>query len=419
MCALLVGSAHVASHATPTVGAPIPPNYSALVAAAQRAQQRANSETDPALQAEQWQQAALHFAAIIKIGPTITAAQRCSAGTEMIATIHAAMHSENNAAVKGTTTTVSAASPAPVPESVQQRLAMLQLYNTLDLCSQPASTGFALDLLLDLYNRTGQFEQLTMLAQRTLASPALTSLPNDTKARLRVLVTITQRKHAELLGNSEYSEHKIAAHGALTVDEAGFLLVVQDVVRDESQSAAFATLRGPQKEAVDFWRAELLPHRRELRELLGFGAVEPADASPALVRPPKARTAPAGLVEPDPRQFNRGQRTFRVGFHRGASRMFIGWLVGGTLGGIALNQLAMVWPLFAMLALGGAVGWGWGRRLKYWECSDPHCGRRMNAAVAQCPGCGGAIAAEIANARLRLAKEEELDLVAATEGKDR
>ncbi len=222
------------------------------------------------------------------------------------------------------------------------------------------------------------------------------------------------RKHAELLGNSEYSEHKIAAHGALTVDEAGFLLVVQDVVRDESQSAAFATLRGPQKEAVDFWRAELLPHRRELRELLGFGAVEPADVSPALVRPPKARTAPAGLVEPDPRQFNRGQRTFRVGFHRGASRMFIGWLVGGTLGGIALNQLAMVWPLFAMLALGGAVGWGWGRRLKYWECSDPHCGRRMNAAVAQCPGCGGAIAAEIANARLRLAKEEELDLAAAT-----
>ena len=225
------------------------------------------------------------------------------------------------------------------------------------------------------------------------------------------------RKHAELLGNSEYSEYKIAAHGALTVDEAGFLLMVQDVVRDESHSAAFATLRGPQKEAVDLWRAELLPHRRELRELLGLAETLPADALATLSRPAKARTAPAGLVEPDPRQFNRGHRTFRVLFHRGASRMFVGWLVGGTLGGIALNQWAMVWPLFACLALGGVVGWGWGRRLRYWECSDPHCGRRMNAEVSQCPGCGGAIAAEISSARLRLAKEEELDLVAATDTK--
>nr|MBP9088234.1 hypothetical protein [Kofleriaceae bacterium] len=226
------------------------------------------------------------------------------------------------------------------------------------------------------------------------------------------------RKHAELVGNSEYSEHKIAAHGALTVDEACFVLVVQDLVRDEQQSEAFATLRGPQHAAVDFWRAELLPYRRELRDALGLPATSLGDVATSLARPSQSRTAPLGLIEPDPRQFNRGRRTFRVAFHRGAPRMVGGWLVGAAVGGIVVHQAAVVWPLVGLVALGGGVGWVWGRRRKYWHCADPECNRLMKAEVRQCPGCGGTIAAEIASARLRLAKEEELDLEAAAAASD-
>ncbi len=71
-----------------------------------------------------------------------------------------------------------------------------------------------------------------------------------------------------------------------------------------------------------------------------------------------------------------------------------------------------------LIALGGGVGWVWGRRRKYWHCADPECNRLMKAEVRQCPGCGGTIAAEIASARLRLAKEEELDLEAAAAASD-
>ncbi len=246
-CWLLVGTAHVASHAAPTSGPPILTNYTELLAAAQQAQQRATSETNPALQAELWQQAALHFAAIIKLGPTITAIQRCSAGTDMMLAIRSTLRAEPSEQVKGAYLDALNASPQPLPEMVRQRVAMLLLYDTLDQCRQTAASGatandpkvdalflraqllrahlhdneaivplrtivdqhpghatagFALELLLDLYNRTGQFDELTALAQRTLASPARITVPKDTKDRLRTMLTIAQRKHAELLERS-------------------------------------------------------------------------------------------------------------------------------------------------------------------------------------------------------------------------
>ena len=213
-CSVLVATLQANGYAQPAPSSvPVPPiptiqstgpaSYPTLLAAAQQAQQRANLEPIAAKQAAYWQQAALQFAAIIKLGATITPTQRCSAGADMIAAIQAAMQRERNEPGLTTTLNVTAGPERSLSLSaaVQQRIAMLHLYDTLDSCSEQTTT-LALDLLLDLYNRTGQYAQLAQIAQRTLTNPARATLPNQTIARLRTILAITQRKHAELLERS-------------------------------------------------------------------------------------------------------------------------------------------------------------------------------------------------------------------------
>ena len=207
---------------------------------------------------------------------------------------------------------------------------------------------------------------------------------------------------SEMIGNSAHSGNKVIQTGGLSLDEICFLLVVQATVREDSASVAFTGLRPPQKEAVDMWRAELLPHRAELRQLLGLPRL--GDES-VLVRPPQPRVV-AELAEPDFRARNQSHRTFRYPLTRGGTGAMLGTCIGGAIGAAGFASTAAPWLLIGGVVVGGMAGLIAGMRRVYFECSN--CMWIVTPAMANCPRCGGTIACEIATRSQRLEKEEEL-----------
>ncbi len=207
---------------------------------------------------------------------------------------------------------------------------------------------------------------------------------------------------SEIVGNSVHSGNKVIQTGGLALDEICFLLVVQDTVREDSDSAAFAGLRPPQKEAVDRWRAELLPHRAALRQLLGLPR---SGDEPALVRPPQPRVV-AELAEPDFHARNQHHRTFRYPLNRSGTGATLGTFIGGAVGAAGFVATAAPWLLIGGVVVGTVAGLIAGKRRVYFECSN--CLWIVTPTMATCPRCGGTIACEIAKRSQRLEKEEEL-----------
>ena len=201
-----------------------------------------------------------------------------------------------------------------------------------------------------------------------------------------------QRRVSEFVGNSVLSEQQIATAGGLEQHDLAFLLAVQDIVRDEAQDA-LATLAKVPADLVSARRAELAPHKGELRTLLALddAPARPLSRSPA---PPK----PAEISDRDLRKFNAGVRVFRVPFRSWNPPILLGTL--GTIG-FALGPIVGAGTAFAGLIAGRMMS------KPGFRCSDPACEAITRAELPICPHCGGTVAATIKHARDRLDAEEE------------
>ena len=208
------------------------------------------------------------------------------------------------------------------------------------------------------------------------------------------------RRHAsQLVGREVRSEHKIAMAGGLELDDVAFLLAVQDVVREEPQEDALATLSAAAAERFEDWAVALESHHRELSAELGL---DDAPSLPLSRTPAPRRTS--GDDAPSSK-LNAGRRVYRVPHH----------LYHREIAGVSLGLLGFLAGLIPGLltTLAGAVA---GRLAtpRYFRCSDRDCERVMKGELALCPGCGGAIAMTIAHANERLERDEELDAAAAS-----
>lgn len=204
-----------------------------------------------------------------------------------------------------------------------------------------------------------------------------------------------RRYASRVVARAVVEEQYVAQVGGLSIDDATFLLAVQDILRDDAPDA-YETLHKPQQEWLERWRDVLDPHEDELRALLDL------DAAPEIPLERRAvpRTPPQ-RADRDLRKFNRGRTTFRVP-HRGYWGAALGVAAG--IFGFLLPKGVYIGPA-AMLGLGFA---GLRAVKPKFVCSDPECMKIMETELGECPGCGGTIADTIEHANDRLDRLEEL-----------
>ncbi len=206
-----------------------------------------------------------------------------------------------------------------------------------------------------------------------------------------------QRRVSELIGNSIRSEQQTATAGGLEQRELAFLLAVQDIVRDQPQPAALTTLTKIPGDLVASYRAELAPHRDELRTLLALDDLPDVRTLTRSAEPPRpAVVAPAR----DLRAFNAGKTVFRVPFRSWNPPLLLGTL--GTIA-FAVNPIAGGAAALAGLVAGRVIS------RPGFRCSDQECLEITRAELPICPRCGGTVAGTIKHARDRLDAEEALE----------
>jgi hypothetical protein len=218
------------------------------------------------------------------------------------------------------------------------------------------------------------------------------------------------RARGKVTGNLAHHSHVISRAGGLDVDDLAFLLAVQVVVRDDVLPA-LASLRRTQAEAVAAWRAVLEDHEDELSQLLGLNDATTLapDRSPA----PRSVAIEAAFDETQITKRNHGKRVFRVPETRMRGHAPAGGVLGlisGAATAIALGPFGT--GILNAIVIGTAVtGFALGRFIggtrQLYRCAT--CESFIDAAAAQCPACGGTIAGDIANRKLRLEAEDELD----------
>jgi hypothetical protein len=204
-----------------------------------------------------------------------------------------------------------------------------------------------------------------------------------------------RRYASRVVSRSVVEEQYVAQVGGLSIADATFLVAVQDIVRDDFQTA-LETLHEPQTEWIERWKAVLDPHEDELRAMLELEQAEPHP----LHRGAVPRKPPA-LPDRDLRKFNIGRTTFRVPYR--------GYWAAGL--GVAAGIFGFLAPMGLVVGPSAMVGLGvaglFAVKPKF-ICSDPECTCIMETAVETCPRCGGSIADTIKSARDRLDRLEEL-----------
>lgn len=207
------------------------------------------------------------------------------------------------------------------------------------------------------------------------------------------------RHASRFAGNLAVTENRVEQVGGLSIADATFLLAVQDVLRDDHQSA-LETLLPPQAEWFERWVEVLEDHEDELRALLEL----PGSIDQTLTRAERAPEPPS-IGERDLTKFNAGELTFRVPVR--ARRWLAGGLVG--LGVAVVGRLILgeaVW-LLAIVPAGAVVGLLF--KKGGYQCADPSCRNWMLQELAVCPGCGGEIAGSIKHANDRLDRLDEIE----------
>ncbi len=220
------------------------------------------------------------------------------------------------------------------------------------------------------------------------------------------------RSAGAFTGTLAYLEHDVVEVGGLDALDLAFLLAVQAVVRG-GVPTAFGSLHPTQAAEVASWREVLEGHGDELRGML---ALADADTETPVDRPeaPRSVTVRGAFDEGSAPRVNRGRRTFRVAKTQTVGCVVLG-MIGGGLGGLfvsVLNKAMTPMTAGAIVALVAGSYLGWrrsylGKKRRDFECAS--CEADVQETDSECPGCGGWIVEEIANANDRLAREEELE----------
>ncbi len=211
-------------------------------------------------------------------------------------------------------------------------------------------------------------------------------------------------------GGYAVSRWKSGRLGYLPMPALCFVLAVQVFVRGDHEARAQVrrALAPNQAAAFDASTRWVSDHESEVMAALSLPALDtlpPARPLADLLRPldnvPEWSPAlPSFRARP-----NQGRELFRVRGHRGHPGLFIGCLLGFWPALWALARQDGLMSLALWVGFSGA-GWFIGRRVRADRCSDYECQLLLPLDVGECPGCGGALVAEIASARDRLKAEE-------------
>ncbi|HPH66670.1 MAG TPA: hypothetical protein PLF40_13025, partial [Kofleriaceae bacterium] len=213
------------------------PTYAAQLAEAQATLGRAAAEKDTARQGDAWLQAAVQFGAIVP-RKDISDGQRCDAVFNMLV----AFRNSENVVVRSAKEVgrIDDANDEPKPQAIpernQQGIGLVDTYlgavpchkadttaemlffkaNTLrrfahnreaiplyleivDKHRQHEVAEYAVNLLLDLYNRTQQYDDLIALAARISSDTAFLAKKDELRARLAMINNVAARKSVEAL----------------------------------------------------------------------------------------------------------------------------------------------------------------------------------------------------------------------------
>jgi hypothetical protein len=202
--------------------------------------------------------------------------------------------------------------------------------------------------------------------------------------------------------------------GYLSAGDFAFLLAVQAVVRGGKGKlvrSIASNLEPNQAALFEEAIAELLPNRMQL--LLDLG-LPPEETWPPQ-RELASFLAPIDLanevlfdadspVRVTARAESKGTPVFRVRFRRLGLLSFIGAVVGSiiTLASHASDGFYLV---IGVALVGTLIG----SRLKYYECSNADCTRRLRHEDDRCGYCGGSVKGTISSHQKRLDAREALD----------
>ncbi len=218
--------------------------------------------------------------------------------------------------------------------------------------------------------------------------------------------SLSRRVEQEVLGNSVYSESRVAYAGGLAPEAIAYLLAVQAELRG-GDDPAHRALSVAQRRAFDAWRGHLAGRRQELIDQLRLPPAEGWPPARTVVLAPDVdeRGEIEGLSDEDRRLFNRGRWIFRVRKSRASLGLALGTAAGligmAMVGASALAAL----PLLGGMSVGGLAG---RRAAPRWRCSDPDCDAMLEKDAPVCRGCGGTVGGELRRAEDRLGAEEDL-----------
>ncbi len=197
--------------------------------------------------------------------------------------------------------------------------------------------------------------------------------------------------------------HKQVA-GALAANQAAFYRASYDLLsRDQGEASRIEQIQ------LLLDQATTPPESMLASDLLG-GALSGEDAHQEIDESDarsgieaQARDPVVGVNASKPVFRVRGTMAARLG----RAAMMLSFLVAGFVAGPAMtgSSVGTSMSLFGIVGMAVAALVGW--FIADPRCSDPRCMTKLPAGLTECPRCKGRVVGDIANAKLRLAAEED------------